>query len=59
MITVDLSKQQAPDGDPKVIQQINFTGNVVKQEEKDSILFLKKEKKLFSTVFSQGIVKVL
>ena len=51
MITVDLSKQQALDSDPKVIQQINFTGNLVKQEEKDSILFLKKEKKLFSTVF--------
>ena len=49
MITVDLSKQQALDGDPKVIQQINFTGNLGKQEEKDSISFLKKQKKLFSS----------
>ena len=28
MITVDLSKQQAPDADPKAIQQINFTANL-------------------------------
>ena len=28
MITVDLSKQQELDADPKVIQQINFTANL-------------------------------
>ena len=28
MIAVDLSKQQAPDPDPKAIQQINFTENL-------------------------------
>ena len=28
MIAIDLSKQQALDADPKVIQQINFTENV-------------------------------
>ena len=28
MIAIDLSKQQALDGDPKAIQQINFTGNL-------------------------------
>ena len=28
MIIVDLSKQQALDADPKVIQQINFTANL-------------------------------
>ena len=28
MITIDLSKQQALDADPKAIQQINFTGNL-------------------------------
>ena len=27
MIAVDLSKQQALDADPKVVQQINFTAN--------------------------------
>ena len=28
MIATDLSKQQALDGGPKVIQKINFTGNL-------------------------------
>ena len=28
MIAIDLSKQQALDTDPKIIQQINFTGNL-------------------------------
>ena len=32
MITTDLSKQQAPDADPKVIQLINFTGNLSQVE---------------------------
>ena len=29
MITRDLSKQQALDADPKAVQQIDFTGNLV------------------------------
>ena len=28
LIAIDLSKQQKLDGDPKAIQQINFTGNL-------------------------------
>ena len=28
MIAIDLSKQQALDGDPRAIQQINFTANL-------------------------------
>ena len=28
MIEINLSKQQVLDGDPKPIQQINFTGNL-------------------------------
>ena len=31
MIAIDLSKQQAPDADPKVIQQIRFIGNLGRQ----------------------------
>ena len=31
MIAIDLSKQQAPDADPKAIQQIRFIGNLVRQ----------------------------
>ena len=29
MIAIDLSKQQGLDADPKAIQQINFTGNLL------------------------------
>ena len=29
MIPIDLSKQQTLDADPKAIQQINITGNLV------------------------------
>ena len=28
MIAIDLSKQQAPDANPKVMQQIDFTKNL-------------------------------
>ena len=45
MIAVDLSKQQALDTDPDVIQQINFTANLEGEIQKP-ILFLKKQKKL-------------
>ena len=31
MITIDLSKQQELDSDPKAIQQTNFTGNLENQ----------------------------
>ena len=41
-IAKDLSKQQAPDADPKTIQQINFTGNLAQQAT-----ILKKQKRLF------------
>ena len=45
MITKDLSKQQAPDADPKAIQQV--TGNIEQQATMFSIFH-----------FSQGTVKV-
>ena len=32
MIAIDLSKQQALDADPRGIQQINFTGNLDRDE---------------------------
>ena len=31
MIAIDLSKQQAPDANPKAIQNINFTGKLTQQ----------------------------
>ena len=37
MIIIDLSKQQALDADPKAIQQINFTGNL--ERDNGAIMF--------------------
>ena len=45
MSTIDLSKQQAIDTDPKAIQQINFTGNLAEQATIFSLM--KKQKKQF------------
>ena len=47
MIAIDLSKQQALDADPKVIQQINFTGNLDWAEGAQCFSLLKKQKKSF------------
>ena len=55
MITIDLSKQQALDADPKAIQEINFNGNL---EEKSTIFFITEEAKETVLDFSQGTVKV-
>ena len=45
MIVVDLRKQQALNANTKAIQQIRFTANL-QQKIQESILFLKKQKKL-------------
>ena len=58
MITIDLSKQQALDADPKAIQQINFTGNL-DREGNTSFYFTLEEAKETVFEFSQGTVKVL
>ena len=55
MITIDLSKQQEPDSDPKAIQQIDFTGNL---EQQATIFFIIKETKETVLDFSQGTVKL-
>ena len=47
MIAVDLSKQHALDVDPEEIRQINFRKNLKRAGNKDSILLLKRQKKLF------------
>ena len=46
MIAADLSKQHALYDDPKAIQQINFTANVDRAQEIESIPNLKKQNKL-------------
>ena len=45
MIETHLSKQEALEADPKAIQQINFTGNLDRQELQECLPLLKKQKK--------------
>ena len=58
MITIDLSKQQALDADPKAIQQINFTANLDK-DGNTRFYFILEEAKETVFEFSQRTVKVL
>ena len=58
IIAIDLSKQQALDGDPKTIQQINFTTNLGTWG-KTRIHFILEEAKETVLDLSQGTVKVL
>ena len=58
MITVDLSKQQALDADPRAIQQINFTANLDRVGN-TRVYFILGEAKETILDFSQGTVKVL
>ena len=58
MIAVDLSKQQALDADPKVIQQINFTANLDRAGN-IRVYFILEEAKETILDFLQGSVKVL
>ena len=58
MIAVDVSKQQALDGDPRAIQQINFTANLDRAGNTRVYLILEEAKETILD-FSQGTVKVL
>ena len=58
LITIDLSKQQALDADPRAMQQINFTANLGRDES--ATMFFIIEKAIETVLdFSQGTVKVL
>ena len=61
MIAIDLSKQQALDADPKAIEQINFTGNLSRDEDVNNtaMFFIVEEAKETTLDYSQGTVKVL
>ena len=60
MIAIDLSKQQAPDADPKVIQQINFTGNLEQNPVANTTMFFNiEEAKETILYFSPETVKGL
>ena len=58
MIEIALRKQQELDADQKVIQQINFTGNVG-WPGNTTMFFIIEEAKETILDFSQGTVKVL
>ena len=58
MISVDFSKQQALDADPKAIQQISFTANLDRAGRTRFYFILEKAKEAIFE-FSQGTVKVL
>ena len=58
MITIYLSKQQALNADPKAIQQINFTGNLAR-DNGAIIFFIIEEAKETVLDFLQRTVKVL
>ena len=58
MLTINLTKQQALDVDPKAIQQINFTANLDRTGD-TRIFFIIEEAKETVLDFSQGTVKVL
>ena len=58
MITVDLSKQQALDADPKAIGQINFTANLERTGNTTMFYIIEEAKETVSD-FSEGTVKVL
>ena len=47
VITIDLSKKQALDADPKAIQQINFTANLDRAGNTRLYFILEETKKLF------------
>ena len=44
MTSIDLSKQQTLDADAKIIQQINFDGNIDQDEGGDTTKFFINEK---------------
>ena len=51
MTAIDLSKQKTLDGDPRAIQQINFSANL-DQVEQTKMYFIIEEKKETALVFS-------
>ena len=58
MITIDLSKQQARDTDPKAIQRINFTANL-DRDGTTTMFFTIEEAKETILDFSLGTIKLI
>ena len=57
LITADVSKQKALDGDPKTIQRIIFTGQV--DDEALAVFYILEQSKETMLKFSKGTTKVL
>ena len=57
MITIDLSKQQIFDADPRAIKQINFTANLDRADN-TTMFFIIEEAKETALDLSQETVKV-
>ena len=58
MISIDLSRQQALDPDPRKIQQINFTANLDRADD-TRVYFILEESKETTLNFVHGTVEVL
>ena len=58
MVAINLSKQKALDADPKVIQQINFTGKLDRGGQ-TTMYFIIEETKETILEFLRGTVRVL
>ena len=61
MIETDLSKQHAPDAKPKVVQKIDFTGNLDQPGNTAKFFIIEKSKKkhfIFFTINSESIVSL-
>ena len=58
MISIDLSKQEAHDGDSRAIQQVNFNSNLDRTGN-TTMFFIIEEAKESVLDFSQGTAKVL
>ena len=59
MISIDLSKQQALDVDPKSIQKTNFTGNLVNQNKNKTTFFIIEEAKKIFTIFTRNCESIV
>ena len=57
LIAINLSKQHAFDADPEAIQQINFTGNL-ERDENTQMFLITEEAKETASDFSKGTVRV-
>ena len=54
MIAIDLSKQQAPDADPRAIQKINFTTNLDRPGNTTMFFIIEEAKETVFGIFTKN-----